>query len=293
MGRRRDGRAAKGYRPYHGKGRPGRAVLIVLLVLLLLAAGAFCWARFVEPRLLRTERLTMADARVQAPLRLVAVADLHVGRGCGTARVKEVCDAVTALEPDVVVFLGDLFDDYSKYTGGEEEALARLLSLPALPQARKFAVWGNHDVGGGAQQIYAALMEQAGFTLLKNQSAALDGNVNLIGADDLIWGAPDVQALVREDAFNLLLCHEPDYALQVSGVQLQLSGHTHGLQINLPLRAWQDRIAPAGGRVYRSGRYEKADGSAVYVSRGVGMSLYSYRFNAVPEITLVRLEPQP
>lgn len=289
--RRRKAGGAKGYQAYHGRRHPLRAVLLILLLLALLGGGVYCYARFVEPRMLRTEHLTVSDARVTQPLRIAAVADLHIGRGCGAARVAEVMDAVTALEPDAVVFLGDLFDDYSRYTEGDEALLSELLSPAALRGVPKYAVWGNHDLGGGAAFAYAEVLENAGWTLLKNQRAALPGNINLIGADDLIWGKPDTQGLVTDGAFNLLLCHEPDYAEEVSGVQLQLSGHTHGLQINLPIRAYQDRIAPRGGVIYRSGRYEKADGSTVYVSRGVGMSLYNYRFNAVPELTLVEVTP--
>ena len=288
---RRKGREAQGYRPYHGKKRPGRTLPIVLLTLALLAALTLAYAHFIEPRRLRTETFTVRSARLTAPLRVAAVADLHIGRDCGPDRVKQVMDAVAALEPDAVVFLGDLFDDYSKYRAGDEEELAALLALPALPDVPKYAVWGNHDLGGGAAEAFSALLEQAGYTVLRNQSAALPGNVNLIGADDLIWGTPDTAALVTEDAFNLLLCHEPDYARRTGGVQLQLSGHTHGLQINLPLRFYQDWIAPGGGQLYRAGLYEKEDGGLVYVTRGIGMSLLSLRFNAVPEITLVELRP--
>lgn len=289
--RRRERRAAGGYHPYHGRRHPLRILLIIFITLLLLAGGLYIYARWVEPQLLKTEHLTVSDPHVTAPLRAVVVADLHVGMNCGAQRVARVMDRVTELKPDAVFFLGDLFDNYSMYAEGDEALLAELLSLSALPDAQKYAVWGNHDVGGGAENIYSEIMENAGWTLLKNETAILPGNINLIGADDLIWGRPDVQGLTRDDAFNLLLCHEPDYADRVTGVQLQLSGHTHGLQINLPFSAYRSAIAPPGGHHYLFGRYEKADGGLVYVTRGIGMSLMPYRFAAVPEITLVEVTP--
>jgi Predicted phosphohydrolases len=288
---KRKPRAAAGYRPYHGRRSFLRGTVIVLLVLLLLTGGLYCYARWVEPRLLKVERLTVENPLASDSLRIAVVADLHVGLSSGAQRVAQVTACVAKLRPDLVVFLGDLFDNYSTYSEGDEALLTEVLSMPALPAVRKYAVWGNHDVGGGAERIYPKIMEQAGWTLLKNENIQLSGNVNLIGADDLIWGEPNVQGLVREGAFNLLLCHEPDYGDQVTGVQLQLSAHTHGLQINLPFSAYRNMVAPPGGRHYLYGRYEKADGGIIYVTRGVGMSLMPYRFAAVPEITLVEVNP--
>lgn len=284
-------RAAMGYRPYQGKKHPLCKLAAVLLAVAVLCGGLYCYARWIEPRMLRVEHLTVSDPRVRMPVSIAVIADMHIGRECGAERVAEVLRRAAELKPDMVVFLGDLFDNYSAYKEGDEALLTELLSLKQLPQAKKYAVFGNHDLGGGAMNVYPEIMENAGWTVLKNQSEMLDANINVIGADDLTWGKPDVQGLVRGDAFNLLLCHEPDYADSVSGIGLQLSGHTHGLQINIPLKAYRERIAPQGGQKYIAGKYEKDDGSAIYINRGIGMSLLNYRFGAVPEITLVEVTP--
>ena len=285
-------RAAAGYHVYHGSRRGrGRGLLLLPLILVLLAAGLWAYARWGEPRMLRVERLTVQDARAERSLCMVVLSDLHIGRECDADRVARVMRQTVALDPEVVLFLGDLFDDYSAYRDGEEARLTALLSLADLPDARKIAVWGNHDYGGGAEQAYARMLENAGWTLLCNEAVELDGGFRLIGADDAVWGHPDVQELIADGACNILLCHEPDFGDSVRGAALQLSGHTHGLQIDPLLPSLRARVAPYGGEHYLGGRYEKPDGSVVYVSRGIGLSLYNYRLFAPPEVTLVEVRP--
>lgn len=261
-----------------------KRLLLTLLVLACIGGGLYLYARFVEPRLVTVEELTVSSPYITQPVRIVAFADVHLGNGIDTARLEEIMHKIDDLSPDMVVFLGDLFDNYSTYTAGDEAEIARVLSLP---QGEKYAVYGNHDLGGKAQHVYADIMEQAGYTLLVNQAVQLEGGVNLMGCDDLIFGMPDITGLPREGAFDLLLIHEPDFADRITGVELQLSGHTHGGQVRLPVVDYL--VLPAGGKNYIRGSFEKADGGLLYVNRGLGMSILPYRFAALPELTVIDL----
>jgi len=261
-----------------------KRLLLVLLVLAVAAGGAYLYARFVEPRMIQVEKVALSSPYITRPVRIVAFADVHLGNGMDTARLEEIMGKIDDLSPDVIVFLGDLFDDYSAYTAGDEAEIARVLSLP---KADKYAVYGNHDLGGKAQHIYADIMAQAGYTVLVNQAVQLEGGVNLIGCDDLIFGTPDITGLPQEGALDLLLMHEPDFADRVTGVELQLSGHTHGGQVRLPFVDYL--VLPTGGKNYIRGSFEKADGGLLYVNRGLGMSILPYRFASRPELTVIDL----
>jgi len=217
----------------------GRAILLTLLALIVLAVGGICLYLSIDH--------FDIDARYEA------------------AQPTEAYDGTTV------------------YAGDEAE-IARVLSLP---KADKYAVYGNHDLGGKAQHIYADIMAQAGYTVLVNQAVQLEGGVNLIGCDDLIFGTPDITGLPQEGALDLLLMHEPDFADRVTGVELQLSGHTHGGQVRLPFVDYL--VLPTGGKNYIRGSFEKADGGLLYVNRGLGMSILPYRFASRPELTVIDL----
>ncbi len=253
----------------------------ILLLTLLCGAVAF-YAFKIEPRWIQVTELEIS-APIEGSLRAVAFGDTHIGMGKDQAEMKDLVDRINALAPDAVFFLGDLFDNYAAYTGNVEANLAILAGIEA---EHKYAVRGNHDVGGGAEFVYPTLIEQAGFTLLENDDAMLPGGIHLIGAADYIYHTPNLEGLTGP-GFDLLLAHEPDLADGVTDVELQLSGHSHGGQVYLPFLV--EKILPGGAQNYIRGRYDKGDGGIVYVNRGIGMSMLPVRFFSRPEITLLTI----
>jgi len=275
-----------------GKRERKRPLLLRLLrgmfAVLLLAAALLFYMTRIEPRWVEVTELEVT-APIEGSLTAVAFGDTHIGMGNGAEELRDLVGRINALAPDVVFFLGDLFDNYAAYTGDVEGDLAILAGIEAQ---YKFAVRGNHDVGGGAEFIYPELIEKAGFTLLENADATLPCGLHIIGAADYIYHTPNLEGLSGA-GFDLLLAHEPDLADGVAGIELQLSGHSHGGQVYLP---WiVDSILPGGAQNYIRGRYEKADGGVVYVNRGIGMSMLPVRLFSRPEITLLTIngEEQP
>jgi predicted MPP superfamily phosphohydrolase len=114
------------------------------------------------------------------------------------------------------------------------------------------------------------------------------GQINLAGVDDCIWGHPDIDAALdnlSDHAPTLLLAHEPDVIddfSQIGPIALQLSGHTHGGQVRLPILGTP--ILPKLGEKYVHGLY-RVNESWVYTNRGLGMVSMPIRFNCPPEIT--------
>ena len=216
-------------------------------------------------------------------------------RGCwyGVDRAACLVDAINARQPDVVLFGGDLLDNYARDRDSLDlEELAAQLGRIQAPGG-KFAVWGNHDYGGGAVRVYESLLEQAGFQVLNDESRLLEEwNVQVVGYDDVLmgWTDPELYQLNR-DIFQLVVAHEPSVAEKISapGECFVLSGHTHGGQASLPLlnRLW----LPAGSGGMVRGDYTTQDGTQVYVSSGVGLTKLPLRFLCPPEIVCVTFEP--
>ncbi len=267
--------------------KTARRLGLIAAVLALAAAGLYCYARYVEPSRLAIETLRIDDAGLPAPVRLVAFSDVHLGSGgVDSGRLARLADEINALHPDAVLFLGDLYDNYEEYGGDTGADAAALASIDAPV---KLAVWGNHDMGGGAHRVYPDVLRQGGFTLLENESVPVpELGICFGGVADMTFGFPDDSGLWTGDLYRVLLSHEPDYALEVTDVPLQLSGHSHGGQVYLPLVGAP--LVPAGARSFLRGACEKDDGGIVYVSRGIGMSVLPLRFGSVPELTVIEIQ---
>lgn len=195
---------------------------------------------------------------------IVALSDMHVGAVLDEAWIAAQVAQVQAEKPDAVVLLGDIFEGYDPPS---EPMLAAMRQLHA--PLGVWAVLGNHEFYG-AHLEHRALYQAAGAKLLRNQSVELRPGLVLAGVDNVTSTAEAdlfvTQALKhRATGATILLCHEPYLATASArqGVDLMLSGHTHGGQI------W-----PFGYLVKQRfpllvGDYA-LDGLQVIVSRGTG-----------------------
>lgn len=229
-------------------------------------------------------------------LRVGLLADLHLPSS--TALLPRVREWASAEEVDVWAVTGDLID-HKRGIGLARELLAALSAPYGI-----YAVAGNNDnriFGPGAPAT--AAIEAMGATVLRNRSVLLQrsrATLPLIGVDDPSRKHDDLRAAMHGldgCPFSLLLAHSPGVAFRAAevGISLVLTGHTHGGQIRLPrIGALTSRTRQRGcGRKMAGGLFS-VDGTAVYVSRGLGTSLLPVRILCPPEvttITLLREEP--
>jgi predicted MPP superfamily phosphohydrolase len=173
------------------------------------------------------------------PLRLVQIADPHLGPWRPERQLRRVIADLVAHEPDLVLLTGDFLTMEGAGTPG---ALARALEpLRRLPD-RCFAIFGNHDHEAEAEVRHA--LAANGITLLVDEEAVTDtpvGPVQIVGADWVGEGRrAHIQGLLarfprRADHLRLFLLHDPRGFQHVpkGDVDLTLSGHTHGGQLGL------------------------------------------------------------
>jgi predicted MPP superfamily phosphohydrolase len=203
---------------------------------------------------------------------------------------------VNSLHPDLVVLTGDFvtapdIGDSAK-AARDAEPCARILHQLASPYGL-WAVLGNHDYDTDPDHVTRALQAE-NIQVLSNQSEPIERDGQrfwLAGVNDVLSGTADLPGTLSKVPPNdavVLLAHEPDYADQVCKfpVDLQLSGHSHGGQVRIPLL--RPFFLPELARKYVWGTY-RVGSLPLYTNAGLGTVNLPVRFNCPPEITLLTL----
>ncbi len=249
------------------------------------------WTTLGEPNWPVVERIDVALPRLPARLdglRVAQLSDLHVSQYTTASDIGRAAALAMRQSPDLIALTGDfIWREVWQYA---EHLIEPLRSLAA--PLGVCAVLGNHDHWEGAA-LAARVLAEAGVTLLVNRALRLDVDAPLwlVGLDDVWERKHDIRAALAgtpDEECKLLLVHEPDYADQAAGypVDLQLSGHSHGGQINLPF--YGRPVLPYLGQKYPAGLYP-VGGMSLYTNRGIGVISPPVRFNCPPEVTLLTL----
>lgn len=225
-------------------------------------------------------------------LRLVQLSDIHHGLYTRLTEVERAVGLANHHQPDVVALTGDFVSNSPNYIAPVAEALGRLRATLGV-----FAVLGNHDHRVGADAVASAL-EAEGINVLRNRHVRLRRNgsgLTLAGLDDLGYREHDLRlALLGADLDDatILLCHNPAVLpLAVArGVDLVVSGHTHGGQMDLPrLRSFADKRGVRVPMRLRHG-WDRVNGTQIYISRGLGTVVVPVRWRCPAEISVLRLQ---
>jgi hypothetical protein len=283
------------------------------------------------------ERLHYQVHRVEIPLpnlparlegmKIVQLSDIHLSDYMPRAQVRRAVDMANDLGADLALVTGDFITGAGDPIADCIEEVQRLRA--------PLGVWGcngNHEIYARAEDTAQYLFAQAGMRLLRQENAQLDfrgAQFNLIGVDyqrERTTGGRRVQVLqyveplVRRDILNILMSHNPNSFNRAAelGIELTLSGHTHGGQIQVeildhrlsPARFITDYVAglyqrpmftPAPNeRAASTGSvFETSPGplfpnrssamASIYVNRGLGTVGAPVRLGVPPEITLLTL----
>lgn len=271
----------------------GKILLGTILAVLLLAGSCVFYAFRIEPYRLTTNKFVLNEKTTDF-VKIVQFSDLHVKEDFTCENLEKAVKKMNKQKPDIVVFTGDLYDNYARYHD-DTHIIKELKNIHA--KYAKIAIWGNRDYGGGAVRQYESIMEQAGFTVLKNGNwyvtTESGKQILFTGLDDSMLGnviMPDATKIYDSD-YDILLTHEPDTADYFTdyAYDLVLSGHSHGGQINIPFLPAINRKAVAATALaadYTGGMYNMDSGASMYVNTGIGTTHISARFGVVPEIAV-------
>ena len=242
-------------------------------------------------------------------MRMVHISDIHSGSFQDIRAVNKGIDLILKQQPDLIVFTGDLVNDRATEMEPYQNSFGRLTAPLGV-----FSTLGNHDYGDYVQwptaqakidnlEALKKVHANMGWRLLMNEHVLLEKNgekIALLGIEN--WGAKarfpkygkmDLAYPGTENIpFKILLSHDPSHwdaqiLPEYPGIDLMLSGHTHGMQFGLenPYFKW----SPVQWMYKQwAGLYEQG-AQKLYVNRGYGFIGYPGRVGILPEITVIEL----
>lgn len=274
-----------------------RIIILILFMIVFAVLSVIGYSHFIEPNLLLTKSLVIKTQKMIEPCTVVYFTDTHFGKYYDVKHARKIVEKINKEKPDIVVFGGDLLDNFARDRDHMDLQYLKEELQKIEAKSGKYAVWGNHDYGGGAVRIYEDFMTSCGFEILDNKSVELaDFGIKLIGYDDYLMGWTDPSLYnIESDLFNVIIAHEPIVSqfIESKSENFLLAGHTHGGQVSIPFIT--NRLLPEGSGQFKKGYYTEKEINAtislrMYTSSGIGMTRYPFRFLNPPEIIQIKFQ---
>ena len=264
-------------------------ILIIAAIVL-----TILYSRYIGTIGLKTNEIVINDKNLNISydgLKIVHFSDLHYKRIITKKRIEDIVNEINLINPDIVVFTGDLIDHDSDITNEDIKYLKEIL-FSMNSKYGKYAVLGNHDYSININTI-REIYNESNFKLLENEYDIIyNENNEKIYIGGVSTGEYNeslfTNFLVEEKIYKILLLHEPDYIDKLIELNpdIALSGHSHNGQVNIPY--FKKMFVPNGAKKYYE-EYYKINETDFYISNGIGVSRYNFRLFNTPSINFYRI----
>jgi len=282
--------------------------LIIMMILIIIAT--FLYARFIGNTGIKVKEYKITNSNIPDNFygfKIVHFSDVHYGRTINDNELKKIVNKINYLNPDLIVFTGDLIDKDTKIN---EKQINSLISILSKLDAKvgKYYITGNHDY---EFKDFSTIMNNSGFN-------NIDNNYDIIyndGFKPLLLAGISTNLYLNKDnttveeksknisnyitsltdnndenlpKYKILMIHEPDFIddLNINDYNLILAGHSHNGQVKVP--GIGAVILPHGSKKYYDDYYN-FNGTDLYISSGLGTSRYDLRLFNRPSINFYRL----
>jgi len=268
------------------------SVMIIIILIIL-------YARYVGTMGFDTKEYTLYSKELPNgfdSMKIVHFSDIHYNRAITLDKVDSIVEEINLINPDIVVFTGDLIDKDVELTSVDFEVLAESLSNINAKYG-KYAVLGNHDYNKKDEVVN--VFNDSGFKYLENsydiiynennEKIFIGGIGNVSHNLDNIDGTMEYFNSNDDINYRIILVHEPDISDNIVDnydVSLILAGHSHNGQIRLPVIG--ALYTPNNSKKYYEEYYD-INGTDLYISSGIGVSIINYRLFNRPSINFYRV----
>lgn len=264
------------------------------LIPLLIVAVVFSCGTWNMFNVRRTDySVSTAKELPGSSLRVALITDLHFGVSLSESRLEEYCNDISALEPDIVVLGGDIIDEDT-----DPDSVGTVFALLGGIESRYgvYYVYGNHDINGSSfggdegRKAFESIVTGCGITILSDEAVSPSPGIVVAGRADVGFdkkarlSVGELLEGTENGDFILLVDHQPiEYSSAAeAGVDLLLSGHTHGGQI-WPIGYLYE---PIGSCDNLYGLYTDGSFNAI-TSSGIAGWGYPFRTQGISEYVII------
>lgn len=278
-----------------------RPILSKLIILLLVIILVVIYARYLGVKGLKTREYNISSSNIPENFdgfSIVQFSDLLYGSTVGKEELASVVKTINSLNPNIVVFTGDLFSEKIKVSD-KEIAIVKSALKSIDAEIGKYSIRGDRDV---KNKHYEEIISESDFKDISNTYELIyyKGLVPIVmyGLDSSINGVQDIASAFSYPSidtpsefmatYRILIAHEPDTVQKVGkyNVSLMLSGHSLNSSINIPYI--KDLYNIRGASSYYDEKYN-VNGIKLYISSGIGTNKYNMRLFSKPSISIFRL----
>lgn len=263
-------------------GRYKKITIIIFIIFLVI----FCYARLIEPNFIVIKEHKVEQSLINKDydgFKIAHISDIRYGTTVNKEKLEQIVKKVNDLNPDIIVFTGNLFDKDTILNDDNYHDIITTLS-ELKPKLYKYAISSKSD---NENDNYYDVIDKADFILLDNKTKLLfyksTTPLVIVGLNS---DNPDYSILDNEeekDYYKIVLTHEPDYIDNINNGNLVLSGNIGGV-INIINPLFKEE----NSHNYYKEHYN-FDNKELFVSNGLGTNKYKLRFNNIPSISLYRL----
>lgn len=233
----------------------------------------------------KRQQVSILSSKIEKPIRIVGISDLHIGYTISAKEVSKWVSLINAEKPDIVIIAGDIIDNHLRPI--IEDSVSDVLNKINAPMG-VYACTGNHDLMFAINED-ESFYKNSGITLLRDSFINING-ITIIGRDDYTnlrrEKLDEITQGVDKTSFTILMDHQPTKLNDAvnSGIDFQLSGHTHRGQV-FPISLITDAIFEL------SHGYMKKENTHFYTSSGIGIWGGKFRIGTRSEYLVVDIDP--
>lgn len=276
-----------------------KKIIIPLIIIILLISSILLYSRFIATKGLKVKEYKIVNTKITDSyhgLKIVHLSDIHYGSTISEKELNNIVDKINEINPDIVVLTGDLIDNRIPF---DKDIIINCLSKIEA-NLGKYAISGNHDL---PLDDFNYIVKESGFTNLDNNydliyyksnepiiisGIGYDGEDVGIKTEQFDKYISELEVDDIKPIYSILLIHEPDTVnnLDLNKYDLVLAGHSHNGQVRLPFVG--ALYTPDGSKNYYDEHY-KINNTDLYISSGLGTSMYKFRLFNKPSINFYRI----
>lgn len=264
----------------------------IFIYILLIIGLIIIYSRYIATTGIQIKEYSVINNKIPESFKgfkVVHFSDLKYGSTTDQKYLKKLVNKINELNPDIIIFTGDLITSNYKLTDNDKKSIIENLNK-LDPKIDIYSIRGDNDIN----ETYNSIITQTKIIEINNLNKLIyykgDTPIMLIGLDDSINGNQSLDMAFNYEENNyykILITHEPDTYEKIKDkkIDLFLAGHSLNGQVRLPFIG--SVYTPTGAKKYYDSKY-KIDNTEIYISNGLGTSKIPYRLNNRPSINLYR-----